>query len=167
MNSTGISRHEHRNARASVRSTRTVRRTARFGFALPEKELILRPTRQPDTAGARARRHAPPRGASTPPSRRGSLPGARRRTAAARPPAPDTVPNPAPRPGVQTHQAAPGRGAAPAAGAGGGGGGSWRRRRRGKREKGERSEISWFSGESALGIFRGLVVPFLASGLLD
>jgi len=85
-------------------------------------------------AGARARRHAPPPGASTPPSRRGNLPGTRRRTAVARPPAPDTVPNPSPSPGVRTHQVAPGRGAAPAAGAGGGGGGTWRGRRERERE---------------------------------
>jgi hypothetical protein len=115
------------------------------------------------TAGGRAQRHAPRRGASTPPSRRGRLPGARRRTAAARTPAPDTVPDTA-APGVHTHQAAP------AAEAGGGGRGSWRRpteaRGERERERGERSEFSWLSRGSALGIFRGLVCPSWNQGLI-
>jgi hypothetical protein len=87
------------------------------------------------------------------------LPGERRRTAAGRTPAPGTVPNPAPRPGVQTQQAALAKGAA---GAGEGGGGSWRRRQE-RKERGKRSELSWFSGGSALVIFRGYTEVYLGN----
>lgn len=132
MNSTGISRHEHR-SKCEIRQNRTlINRPVCLASPCP-RELILPACRQlgNHTAGGRAQRHAPRRGTSTPPSRRGRLPGARRRTAAACTPAPDTVPNTA-APGVHTHQAAP------TAEAGGGGRGSWRRptEARGERERG-------------------------------
>ena len=130
MNTTEIPQHQHRSARKREIHQEPVRRTA--GFTLP-KAQILWPTEQPN--GQRIElgdTHAPPR-PGIPPPRRGSLPGARRRTAAARLPGPDTAPNPAPPAPypVQMQQPAPARGAAPAAGGGGGGGRPWRRRREG------------------------------------